>query len=811
MLIAAAVSASRADGLRAGPPQHHGGSAPRRSHPNSPRAPAGPALLAPSHGAEAGAEEAPEGSRPQADPLVVNGLGSPACKSALKEELGAAARRDCETSGFTAAAAPTGNFGFDVHIDTGVIPLSGGSLLSLVQDLFVTPVWLALVWLVRALVVMLEWCFGLDLLGSASGSLRGALSRANGALTVPWLPLALAIAAALVAYHGLVRRRVGQTLGEALAMLAMFACGTWLIVDPVGTVGALSGWSEQAGLGTLAVAARGTPSSPGRALADSMNAVFAVAVEAPWCYLEFGNVGWCRDPGRLDRGLRFAALRLAARELREGHCAAPPACRDAGAAPRLLSSARLLQEARRNGDEFLALPPNGPDRNSINDSGSLLRALCRSSDATACTGPSAAEAEFRTNAGTWPRVGGLLLIVIGLLGMLLLLGYIGLRLLLAAILTMFYLLLTPGIVLLPALGENGRALFRGWAGRLLAAIAAKLVFAFLLGVVLAVIAVLDGLEGLGWWAQWMLMSAFWWGAFLKRNEILAAAPQARAPGELATHARRVRRWHDERRQEQKNARDRRNTEGGGREGPAERLPTRGRSAGSSTKAALPHPSRDEQAERLLAASLSFGRGARREALGRLAAGRSQLDRIKRARLAAVASGERPRAARLASRQERLEQAVAVQRTELSRGGATLAVSAGGAAAASELKKRSALLDRQAELPGMLERRAGEPRRDYAALAGVVGLTHERYRELSPPSGRMARLAIDRQLSARREERGLKSPEFARTDDRVADRTRSAPGQGTPLQPPRRPPESRVMRDVREVAEGRKRELGFDRP
>ena len=117
-----------------------------------------------------------------------------------------------------------GNFGLDVHIDTGLVPLSGGSLLSADPGLFVTPVWLAVVWLVRVLAVMLEWCFGLDLLDGASGSLRAALSRADGALTVPWLPLALAIAAALVAYHGS-SAGVDQTLGEALAMFAMFACG----------------------------------------------------------------------------------------------------------------------------------------------------------------------------------------------------------------------------------------------------------------------------------------------------------------------------------------------------------------------------------------------------------------------------------------------------------------------------------------------------------------------------------------------------------------------------------------------------------
>ena len=98
-----------------------------------------------------------------------NGLGSPLCNETLgASELSGASRRHCETSGFVAARAPTGNYGIDVHIDTGVLGLSSGGLLTTVQDLFVTPVWMALVWAVHALVVMLEWCFTIDLLDSRS-------------------------------------------------------------------------------------------------------------------------------------------------------------------------------------------------------------------------------------------------------------------------------------------------------------------------------------------------------------------------------------------------------------------------------------------------------------------------------------------------------------------------------------------------------------------------------------------------------------------------------------------------------------------
>ena len=149
-----------------------------------------------------------------------NGLGSPACGSPLDSRTGRRRSRDCETSGFTAAGAPTGNFGLDVHIDTGLVPLTGGSLLSTVQDLFVAPLWLAVVWLVHVLVVMLEWSFGLNLLeGGSARNLQSTLSHAGQVLTgAPAGAGAVDRGWAWIAYHGLVRQRVGRTFGEALAM-----------------------------------------------------------------------------------------------------------------------------------------------------------------------------------------------------------------------------------------------------------------------------------------------------------------------------------------------------------------------------------------------------------------------------------------------------------------------------------------------------------------------------------------------------------------------------------------------------------------
>ena len=105
--------------------------------------------------------------------------------------------------------------------------------MSALQDLLVTPIWMALVWVVHALCVMLEWCFTLNLLDSPlSGGVGRGLRQMQQALTDPWIPAVLAVACVLVVYDGLVRRRVADTLGQALLMVAMMVGGLWAIADP---------------------------------------------------------------------------------------------------------------------------------------------------------------------------------------------------------------------------------------------------------------------------------------------------------------------------------------------------------------------------------------------------------------------------------------------------------------------------------------------------------------------------------------------------------------------------------------------------
>jgi hypothetical protein len=486
-------------------------------------APSGPPLTSPLD--DGGAEDTAGVPSLEGDQLVENGLSSPLCDGARASELSNTARSNCQTSGFVGAPAPTNNYDLDVNIGTGTLGIGNGQLLSVIQDVFIAPVWEGLVWLVQALVVMLQWCYTLELLGgSMTSGLRDSLREAQTSFTEPWLALVLTAASVLALYNGLIRRRVAETLGQALLTVAMMAVGLWLIADPMGTVGAVGQFANQASLGTLGAVAQGTTANAPGTLGDSMRALFSGAIEVPWCYLEFGDVRWCSDPAMLEPRLRKAASSILASEQAKLDCRPSlthPLCHSSGrGSPALELTSELLRKADTNGALFLAFPANGPERNSTKNGGSLLHVLCQSENDSKCEGATMAQAEFRSDGGTFPRMLGVLLIAIGVLGMAMLFGLVAIHLLVSALFSLFLLLLAPFIVLAPALGDAGRAVFGGWLTRLLGAVCSKLIFSFVLGALLTTQRMLASLHQLGWWTQWLLISTFWWFAFLKRREAL---------------------------------------------------------------------------------------------------------------------------------------------------------------------------------------------------------------------------------------------------------------------------------------------------
>ncbi len=778
MLVAAGLLAASATGAGAAPqpgrPVADSPPARSRTPPSGTTAPSGPPLA----GAQTPPQEPSGGDA--VDPLAGNGLTSPLCApGAIGVERGAADARNCEASGFAPAPDPTGDYGVDVHIDTGFLGLSEGGLLSAVQDILIAPAWMAIVWIVHALLVMLEWAFTLDLLDSiGGGSIGSGLRQMQASLTVPGLALALAVASVLTTYNGLIKRRVAESVAHALAALSMIACSLWVIADPVGTVGAVGAWANEASLGALAAAAKGSPARSGSALSAGLGGVFATAVEGPWCYLEFGDVAWCREPSRLDPRMHRAGLAIAGTELLLSACKPespnllPCAGGNSAEVKSLRTSAKLLRSARSNAQVFLALPANGWARNSISKTGTLLRVLCASSEATNCRGPTAAQAEFRTNGGTWARFGGLVMIAAGFLGMGLLIGLIAVRLLGAALYSLFLLFLTPAIALAPAFGSVGRELFRRWATHLLGALVGKVVFAFLLGVVFAVGAAIQHMNAVGWWIQWLLTSAFWWIAFLRRGLAYSLVRPQERPG-AAHNASVLRQTRDallggsrvqraaqairERRRAQKSAAEPTPLAGAG--APVTR-------AGRESAPALANEL-DDQARRSLDADENAARAivaGAPNATRRVDALKARLARIRQEQHRAQSRGDVRRRVALEVRGERLERAIASVQSELSAaravarhdparepgpgGGAGRARPARGSRSAT----RSAYLDSQAALPAAGRAEAGHRarRRDYAGLASLAGLGRREYEHLTADRQREIRAQIDRELAHRRQ-------------------------------------------------------------
>ncbi len=741
------------------------------------------------------------------DPLVSNGLGSPSCKRAQASELSSLDKEHCETSGFVASAAPTDNYGIDVHIDTGPLGVTEGWLSSTVQDVVVSPIWMGLVWAVHALVVMLEWSFTIDLIPSATaGGLGKGLRQMEASFTTPWLPLVLVAASMLALYRGLIRRRVAETIGEAALMVTLMLAGLWVISDPTGTIGALGGWVNQAALGTLAVAAQGSPSSPGRALGTSLDTVFASAVEGPWCYLEFGDVGWCREPSRVDPRLRSSGIKIADSELAQIGCRTNPfssvPCVPAGSesAAALQHSAEMLRSARTNGAIFLALPPNGRARNSINDQDSLLRTMCESSTVTSCRGAAAGEAQFRTSGQTFSRLSGLLLIAAGLLGMLLLLGSLALRLLAAALFSLLYLLLAPAVVLTPAFGEAGRSLFRKWGLQLLGATVAKLLFSFLLGVVLALVAMISNLTALGWWTQWLLTSALWWGAYMRRHQALGVAPGVagrerderlsvgrRVGGVIERRGRaKVERWMDNRRHGKPAPDVKRRVDGKAGAGSSNGRSDSDSEVNGSKGSSVARPRASSKAER------HQDRHA-------------QLARVHQARATAEAAGDTRRAATLRSRGQRIEQEIAQERAP-TRQAETVTARVTDREQPEEAQRIRS--DRSAGRTSHGAEGSSDP--EPTPMAGFAGARHEQH---DGRERREARTEIDRELARSKELGGSAGDAHevsVQNGPPRADQTHESSGD---VEIPRRgkAEEPRIMRDAREVQAGRKRQLGPGRP
>src|SRR5437867_2528244 len=166
--------------------------------------------------ATSSASETPHAPTPPpsgyADPLSALGATSPSCRGALTP----AARRNCAGSGSIAHRYPLNSYGLDVQVGFSLTHMDQ-SLLGALQSLAAL-LWMGLVFVVKAVLLLLEWAFSVDLLGTAMPDLRRTLVTLHERVVgEPWLLTALSATALWGIWRGLVQRQTVRTISALAA------------------------------------------------------------------------------------------------------------------------------------------------------------------------------------------------------------------------------------------------------------------------------------------------------------------------------------------------------------------------------------------------------------------------------------------------------------------------------------------------------------------------------------------------------------------------------------------------------------------
>lgn len=777
------------------PPAHRHA---RATQPAAP-APAPTATPTPAAGVNDGGDSQNVVSGIGGDSLSSNGLTSPACRDG--SPLTAQQAANCRASGSPAVPVPINNYQVDIHIDTPTFGVGAADIYIVIQNLIIQPLWMLLLWLTHGVLIALAWTFHINLFNAATmGPIARALLAGRRFFTEPWLRVALAIGAISIVYVGVIQRRVGDGLNQFVAMLVMMVLGLWIISHPFGTVGWLANTVQSASIGTVSALGTGDVHNSDINFNRGLERIFANAIEKPYAFLEFGDVDWGTNPARRDPRLFTDDSIKNAAEANVGSvfwlANYPQSKLHALAAP----TEALARTARTNAELFASFPANGLARNSVNDSRSLFHTLCKP-QGDDCSGPTANQANFRKQGQTLSRLGGAILICAGLAGLILLLVFLAYKLLTAALFALFYLLLTPVVVVIAALGESGQRQFKRWATRLLGAVLAKLLFGVLLGIVFLLVDVLGSMGALGFWTQWFLIASFYWMAWLHREELLEFMKLGHR--ELGEHGRSAAgglmaaamAW--------------RMVKGGTRTAKAAvERPTRAavsagqrghdffrarrsgrelatgerQDASMQATSATAHEDRDAQVQR----SLDAEAAGHRETARPMTALRHRAERFKRAEVAAREAGNHPLANRYRAARNTTEARRALLRRDQPAADASdqhvqdaeLQQDRTGAAYSEQSRRDRALwLDRQAETPA----RAGSPEeiaageaRDYARLAALTDpqLTPQRYAQLPAARQREVQRTADAELARRRAALALEQQGNAPTRAAVAEYVRA---------------------------------------
>src|SRR4051794_27783100 len=162
-----------------------------------------------------------------ADPARELGATSPSCRFALD----AARRRSCRRSGSALQPEPLSSYGLDVRSGFSLTD-PGKTFMSALQSTGAA-LWMALLYVVKGILLLLEWAFSLDLTNQAMPEARRSLAQLHArAFGDDWLLLAISIAGCWGMWRGLVQRRTSETLGGLAATVALMLLALVVISKP---------------------------------------------------------------------------------------------------------------------------------------------------------------------------------------------------------------------------------------------------------------------------------------------------------------------------------------------------------------------------------------------------------------------------------------------------------------------------------------------------------------------------------------------------------------------------------------------------
>ncbi|HEX7244026.1 MAG TPA: hypothetical protein VF245_00495 [Solirubrobacterales bacterium] len=466
------------------------------------------------------------------DPTAVLGVENPLCGET--SELSAGQIRNCRSSHSPETAYPVGNYGWDIHVESGgfISSLFVPAVSFVLQLLSV--LWLLLLMMLKGCLIILGFAFSLSPFtdNRMLGELGTGLTRFFDNLTSPWLSTLFVILGAWGLYNGLVRRRAGETLAGMLMALAMMLAGLWIIHAPRDTVGRVAEAVNSASMSAVAAPSSGHLGAPVRSYNDAMAAVWNQMTAVPFCAMDFSDVHWCMTAKPSDQALEASreGLDLGDAFTRQLLSSLPSDEEAAGRALRR-DLAVLFGPAPSIRDLYLRFSPQSGPRDKLWDYyngkpdehvGLPLDIGPQLNVGGGSEGAAPDKVAMQGRSGVLTRMVMVLIFVIGLLGGLLLLLWIAIRLVMATASSFVLVLSTPLAMFFPVFGQAGRNAFAKWATALLGAIVAKLVFSGLLGIVLLGSSVIGSAIGHSSPTLGLIAAmAFWWAVFLSREKYLA--------------------------------------------------------------------------------------------------------------------------------------------------------------------------------------------------------------------------------------------------------------------------------------------------